>query len=167
MTQSSCISACLACVFHNTTLVFCIRHPPNLFSEGWTDISVTLCALLKHCPCPTASHCSADTQPSHLSWLTMVVSHSFFLIIPQSLCCDWNVSPGEWSLLLRGSVLTCQPLQQDQLLPPEFPPPGHFHQLQIPPQTLQWSTSPGVQGVRLQMHSSTILLHLWLLRVLV
>lgn len=114
MTQSSCISACLACVFHNTTLVFCIRHPPNLFSDGWTDLSVTLCAPLKCYLCSIASHWSAGTQPNHLSWLTSV-SHSFFLIISAELVL-WLECFSRWVAPAPEGQCVYLPALQQQLL---------------------------------------------------
>lgn len=121
MTQSSCISACLACVFHNMTLVFCIKHPPNLFNEGWTDLGVTLCALLKCYLCPIASHWSVDTQPSHPSWLATVVSHSFFLITSPGLLL-WLKYFSRWGAPApEGQCVYLPALQQHELLPAELP----------------------------------------------
>lgn len=108
MTQSSCISACLACAFDNTTLVFCIRHPPNLFSEGWTDLSVTLCALLK---CPTASHWSADTTKAPL----LTHHRSFTFIFPHHFSRAFAVI-GKF-LQVSGPTTTWE----HELLPAELP----------------------------------------------
>lgn len=120
MIQSSCISACLACVFHSTSLVFCIRHPPNLFSESWTDLSVTLCALWKSYLCPIASHWSANTQPDHISWLTTVVSHSFFLIISPEFFL-WLGCFSTWVAPAPEGQSVYLPALQHKSLPAELP----------------------------------------------
>lgn len=65
--------------------------------------------------------CSNNTQPSHPSWLTTMVSHSFFLITPLEFLL-WLTCFSRWMVSApEGQYVYLPALQQHEGLPAEFP----------------------------------------------
>lgn len=115
------------------------QTPVSLLLPSWNTANALQPQELLH-----LSHSSASakvqqqqTTKPHL-WLTMMVSHSFFLRTSLELLLWLKHYPDEWFQLLRGSMFICQPYSNMSGFWQSFVVhPGHCPWLQFHPQTPQ------------------------------